>query len=408
MLKLMSDEQAYIKKRMNHLKELKKLANQYLQKNISIKNHHAHTWELDSIENNIRQLKRIISNANKNLGSKELQQSAVSSIAQFKHLRSIITSEGGEDIQDYLIRMMDGVERFEVFTYCPEYSIVYDFSWIPDGTIGEQYDVANGTKSPDLYEKYCPYRINMINTEVIPYLEGKSNYQTHAKLLSEITRDFGKRSFLLSNILLITVAESLVRELCKYVYQKQNPNESDLNANHYIYSKFTSLESLINKGEWKKDIAVKTVEASSLSRFIVDENLNKAVSIVDKHKTAESEIKKQNKIAEDLLLMALEGKIPNDEFLKSKLKTILDRIEELSKDIINKENDTILVTIRFKLCFLVRRYKEDRNLIIHGNYFEFDKGWKSYIYLSAITRIFETMKDYDKIYSQTISVGNSQ
>ncbi len=388
-----------IKKRKKHLKELKEIANVFFKENKEIKGHHQHNWEAQVIENNIKQLKRIILNANKQLGDAELRAYATSSAAQFDQLRKIVTGEADFDIEVYMTDMVNGIERFEIHTYSPSFSIVHDLFWIPDGTIGEQHSIATGKVSPDIYEKYCPLRLEIIEKEVIPYLKKKSNYSTHLKLLNEVINSFGKSSFLFLNIVLITLAESLVRELCKFVYSKQNPGKSENEINEYIYDKFNSLETLITKADWKKDIPVKIMEAYSNSKFIIDPTLDEIALRVEGHKTAEDDIKKEvqkmSKIIEDVIV----GKKQNDESVSELTRSHLTRMKELSKSIINKE-EFINVSIRYRLQFLLRRYKEDRNSIIHGNYFEFDKGWKCYIYLSAITKTYEVIKEYDEIYKK--------
>lgn len=388
-----------INKRIKHLKELKQIANSFLLENIKLKNNQKRSWEYDVIENNIKQLRNIISKANRELGDKELQKFALNQNIQFAYLKAALKPEleTGEDIQDYMTRMMEGIERFEIFTYSPSFSIVYDLYWIPDGTIGEQHDVAIGKQPPDIYEKYCEIRLHVIEQEVIPYLIKNPSYKKHVELLREVTASFNRNSFLLSNILLVTVTESIVRELCKFVYIMQNPNLKREEITNEIYSRYSSLESLVIKASWKEDMPISVTTARAESRFIVEPSLNKSVVMMENHQLAEKQIEEETAAMTKLLLEVQAGIRENNDQLKSDLQKHLKKIEHYGKDLLTKEQK-ILVTIRSRLQFLLRRYKEDRNSIIHGNYFDFDKGWKSYIYLSAITKVFEIIKDYDRIY----------
>jgi hypothetical protein len=84
---------------------------------------------------------------------------------------------------------------------------------------------------------------------------------------------------------------------------------------------------------------------------------------------------------------------------QKEVKVHLDKAQEFGTELISPEA-TIRTSIKVKLQFLVRRFKEDRNSIIHGNYTDFDKGWKCYIYLAAIKKILETIKLYEEHYKK--------
>jgi len=385
--------------RENHLEELKSLANKYLSENKKVKDTHEHKWESEVIENNIKQLKRIITNANKALERKVLEKHATEQLRQFENFRNSITieSESGETFESYMTKMMYGVERFEVLTYSPSFSIVYDLFWIPDGTIGEQHDVAIGKQPPEIYEKYCINRISIIEKEMIPYLLAKPPYHQHAKLLKDIINTYKRSSFLFINIVLITAAESLVRELCAFVYAKQNPSTSREEVQTYIYDKFNSLETLINKADWREDIPTNLKQANAESRFIIEPSLNKSVALMAQHKQAEELIALETEKIASFLEPSASHNIPLDDRQRKVVEDYLEKIKVLGTGLIGDDTQ-ILVTIRARLQFLLRRYKEDRNAIIHGNYAEFDKGWKTYVYLSAITKIFDLIKEYDLVY----------
>lgn len=392
-------EKDFLLARKTHLEELKIIANQYLTENKKIKDNHEHKWESEVIENNIKQLKRIITTANKGLEQDELEKYAASQLLSFAEFKNSLKVEfdNGETIESYMTRMMHGLEQFEIFTYSPGFSIVYDLYWIPDGTVGDQRNVALGTQSPDLYEKYCVHRIAVMKNEMLPYLQKKPAYQKHIRLLQDILDSFGKSSFLYINIVLITAAESLVRELCSFVYAKQNPAKSQDEIQAYIYETFNSLETLILKADWKEDIPIPINEATAQSRFITEPSLNKGADLMEQHKVALKKVEAEMAKVTSLIDQANSEKIPNDANLRNTIREILSTVEEHGKDLLVKDAK-IEVTIRARLQFLLRRYKEDRNSIIHGNYADFDKGWKTYVYLSAITKIFELIKEYDEIY----------
>jgi len=68
---------------------------------------------------------------------------------------------------------------------------------------------------------------------------------------------------------------------------------------------------------------------------------------------------------------------------------------------IDFEKQSVYVSIKVELQFLVRRFKDDRNEMIHGGFASYNKKWKSNIYLSAVIALYKLMKKLDQIYGKT-------
>jgi hypothetical protein len=67
-------------------------------------------------------------------------------------------------------------------------------------------------------------------------------------------------------------------------------------------------------------------------------------------------------------------------------------------DLIEVRKHTTKINLRIKLHFLIRRYKNDRNQIVHGNFEDFNQKWKNFMYLSAIEEIVNCIQEYDVLY----------
>ncbi|QPH40090.1 hypothetical protein [Pedobacter endophyticus] len=70
------------------------------------------------------------------------------------------------------------------------------------------------------------------------------------------------------------------------------------------------------------------------------------------------------------------------------------------------EKQPVYVSIKVELQFLVRRFKEDRNEMIHGGYESYNKKWKSNSYLSAIIATCNLMKKLDRVYGEVIPANS--
>lgn len=63
-----------------------------------------------------------------------------------------------------------------------------------------------------------------------------------------------------------------------------------------------------------------------------------------------------------------------------------------------KFNDKIKITLKERLDFLRRRFKENRDLILHGLEKDYNDDWNLFINLSALNEVNEVVKYYRKMY----------
>ena len=401
------DEKSIRIQRIEHIKDVKRLARKMLDANIVIHQTRKNTWERGVNNNNIVQLKSIINKVNKDLHERSVHEYVKNELSKVRFLESKNHFLSHPLINNTIMRFKRENEIFEVLRYSPNYSIVYDLYWIDDGTVGEQMDLAYGEASPDVYEKYCPAKLDEITTHVLPYISNKPGYEISAKILKSVAEQFDSNIYVSTNILLITVAESMVRQLCRDVYKQQNPFLTDEEVDKYIDGK-QSIETLITNDDWVDDVEIDVREAYLQSKYIEDSSLKSAVELIDRHKLAEHKIREQLKLCIEIgkkygveewdVSSKVDGEIKAKLLdYQQELKIPIDKAQEYRSELIST-NTTIKTSIRVKLQFLVRRFKEDRNSIIHGNYTDFDKGWKSYIYLAAIMKISHVIRVYDEIY----------
>ena len=280
--------------------------------------------------------------------------------------------------------------KFNILKYSPSYSIEHDLHWIKDGTVRDQIDVALERKSMKIYANFLKDKITKTENEVIKFLKSIKSLHASAKILENVIYNLKKGNYSTANILLVTLIEGLARLICKTIYSNQNPNLSQDQVDEYIYSKFLSLESLILEGEFNPDYEISIVDAFLLSQHLITDELEPIEQefMVFKKK---SEWLKNNLEGELTEITKLLGEHePSNESAKERLKKLQDIIREGPMNIYEKRK----ISIKPRLEFLLRTLKQDRNLIIHGKYAEFDKDWKSYLYLSALIEVNQILKEY--------------
>ena len=275
------------RRRIKHLKKVKKITTSFLDDNIKIKKKRKNKWEGNVIENNISHLKQIINKVNKELHENALDEHVEEEI----RIQDWFAKNGFSRDTSKITRNEEDKEIFQIARYSPRYSIVYDLYWIEDGTIREQMEVVHSSSSPDIFGKYCPAKIEQIENKVIPYLSDFIEYEIICSILKDTIEGFNTKNYITTNILLVTVIESMIRQLCRFVYKNQNSAISDEDAISYV-SSFQSLEMLILKGNWTNDIETDIHDAYLQSKYITDESLKKVADKFDRHREAVQSIKK--------------------------------------------------------------------------------------------------------------------
>jgi hypothetical protein len=380
--------------RSKELKEAKKLANTYLQQNIERRKSKSKGWENRVYENNIKRLTDIIYELNQFGEDSEIEKYVTDQIASDERQK---TGDGSildnSKVRLIMNRARTEAIKFNIMRHSPSYSVENDLYWITDGTIGDQIKISLGIETIDIYNKYLKDKVTIVKTEVIPFLESKKDYKSSAKILRDAIKNIDKQHYSTANILLITLVEGLVRLLCSLIYTMQNPNLGDEYIENYIYNDFLSLESLIMSGNFDPDYEISIVNGYQLSQHVISDELKTIEKEFQEFKEKSDWIKKNI----DNELKTIIDKL-NDTDFKNK-DSIKDKLENLMKKVgagPMSLQDKRLISIKPRLEFLLRSYKQDRNHIIHGKYSEFDKPSKSYLYLTALIKVNGLLIEYKK------------
>lgn len=218
-------------------------------------------------------------------------------------------------------------------------SIVSDIYWISEITITEAMYVSSGKLDISELGKRTPAKIAQIQTFLKQNAAALGDYESHLKTVEEAFSCYKNNYHRAFNLLLLTSIEGLTRSLGAYVVKKQK-----LHVDPYSET-FNSLDNFLRKIPWKADLKVMKVRLTMLtSRY---EKINY-----------------------------------NDPHVK----------------LIN-QNALIDITLKTRLDFLRRRFKENRDLILHGQETEYDKPHHGFINSAALQEVLETIIEYREIYS---------
>ena len=223
-------------------------------------------------------------------------------------------------------------------------SILSDIMWAGDITMFDTIELSTGNLDFEELGKYLPNKIQSVKGRFIPYLK-ESMYQRHVEAMEEVLKCADQKMFRACNLLLMTVIEGIVRDLAHFLNEKQELNY-DLTS-----EKFNSLDSLLRKGEWKEDYEISISKLEMLTRSKAPIVLNYSIPV---------------------------------------------NFEKLGIGFGKKTK----INLKTRLDFLRRRFKEDRDLILHGLSSEYGSNWHLFIDFSALGQVFETMQYYDKLYGK--------
>lgn len=362
-------------------KTAKNIANQLLQENIDAKGKRRSKWESRIIENNIAQLRNQIKLVN-NARKPDSLDKLFGTINEFGLPKKQITKL---ELEFAKFQLLFAISRHSI-----SYSVVYDMYWNTEGTVSEHLDIALSKKSIKELVKYTPSIIEKLYNEALPFLKSIKEYNGIVTILIDTIQKKELLGDALFNLTIPPIIEGLVRQFAKVVYKRQNPLLTNKEVESYI-SKFQSLETLINKGNWQPDIKLTFSQAIFRSKYIPHEQFAEVIE-------AEKIYREVNRDTVEMLLEAqqLVQEIKQDKDNQEKRERI-EQLLLLSHTYIHgpKPKDVIMmVSIEIELQFLLRRYKDDRNDIVHGNLADFDHSWKVYTNLSAIYGLYKVIDSY--------------
>ncbi|WP_344851255.1 hypothetical protein [Pedobacter jeongneungensis] len=382
--------------RKNKLRKIRAMANGFLEENISIKTKLTAKWEQERVESNIAHLKEIIAGLNKELGEKAIKDHVQESLIELmSHKKAKKKSMGAKLLKNFTENMVP----YEIARYSLNYSIENDFYWTKDGTIGDHYEVALGIRDPETFGVYCGEKIAVIKETVLPYLKDYMDY--NVDLLNSVVINFEQQQPANSNILLMVVIEGMLRAMCTKLYLRQNPAVTQQEATKFV-RKYQSMESLIIKPDWKNDIQYDFFAAVNLAKHIDDPQLDQAKEKLRVAEKFQKEILSRSaRVAEVLADPTLTDEDKQDRAMK-----ITNAALEDIAPWVGFEKQPVYVSIKVELQFLVRRFKDDRNEMIHGGYESYNKKWKSNSYLAAVIATCNLMKKLDRIYGDVIAANS--
>jgi hypothetical protein len=217
-------------------------------------------------------------------------------------------------------------------------SVVADVYWISDLTVHEAMKIAGGKLTLESLGDRTPNRISQIKKDLEENKNKLVHYKDHIDTIHEAFECFQKKFYKAFNLLLLTSIEGLVRKLGIFLIEKQN-----LSADPFDNS-YNSLDSFLRKIPWKEELKISRTQLALLTSNYTRINYNDPLA---------------------------------------------PRVDPLQK---------VNVSIKTRLDFLRRRFKENRDLILHGQETEYNKPFHGYINASALEEVIQAILECQDVY----------
>lgn len=216
-------------------------------------------------------------------------------------------------------------------------AITTEILWAPRVTIKQALEISRGKLDLNDLGRHLPDLIKEVKNDILPYLKKSDLYLEFHQSIKEAIACYSKKLYRGCNLVVMTTIEGMVRKLSNFLapYHDLGTDFSD--------GKYNSLNSLLRNPEWKKDYKI---DSTTLS-LLIGEN-----------------------------------------------KTINQR----RKEIRDGERDNEMINLNTRLDFLKGRFKDDRDLILHGSYLDYNKEWNLFLNLSALSETKKVCQYYEEKY----------
>lgn len=216
-------------------------------------------------------------------------------------------------------------------------AITTEILWAPKVTVLQALEISKGRLDLNDLGRHLPELIEEIKKDILPYLKNSELYSDYYQSVNEAINCYSQNYYRGCNLIIMTTIEGMVRKLSNFlaIHHELENNFSD--------DKYTSLNSLLRNVKWKKDYEIDSTRLS----LLIGEN-----------------------------------------------KTLRQRRHEIQIG----QRDCETIDLNTRLDFLKGRFKDDRDLILHGSYVDYNKEWNLFLNFSALSETKEVCNYYEKKY----------
>lgn len=214
-------------------------------------------------------------------------------------------------------------------------AVTTNILWAPHVTLLHAIEISKGQLDLNELGKHLPKILKYIKKDVLTPLKKSRQFSNFHQNVVEAINCHKKKYYRGSNLILITTIEGMVRRLATFLSAHHNLPDD------FSEEKYISLNRLLRDVNWKSDIEIEPTKL----HLIIGES-----------------------------------------------RTQKERHEQYMN------NEKITVDLNTRLDFLKARFKDDRDLILHGSNQDYNQDWNSFLNFSALYETYLVCKYYEEKY----------
>lgn len=315
-------------------------------------------WQIKTATQCISLIKLLINSVKSKLGESRLQE-----------LREILLFSDQEHYgTSFLMHDWElNSEYFRLALFSAYTSIKHDVHWLGILDLRDLAKMMHEGKRPDDLTELFKYSTKAVKKD-LPYLLNLEPFNSSQREIYSVAItciEGGK--FIAANLLLFPLIENLARSICLYVFKKQNPALSSETVSQKL-SKHTHLESLFRDSEWHEDFLISPFEAANKFYYIENKEIDFSTRFIllQMNTTEAGKLLEQNR----------------------------DTWQKMSETLLEQDKPSIQITIGQRLFLLSRRYRDERNIAIHGEGNGHEADWNALINLNILLDLKEVADYY--------------
>lgn len=242
-------------------------------------------------------------------------------------------------------------------------------------------------------EDYLPDVTDKISRDLLPQI--LIHFSEAAAIIQKASSLSKAGDNLTANILLMTAIENIIRRFFTGLALVQNLT-TDMSSAVALIGTKVSMESVISRTVWINDVSIPLIELYTKYNYVLTPEVEQAKSIIHTSRVTRRRFETyMNRLSE---LLNYFGEVERSQVAQQEIDETFSSLKSIIENLEDSTAMRVLIGPKVFFHFLIRRFKDDRNCLMHGTFTGVKERWKTFIYLSALELSWGIVEMYIRKY----------